>query len=153
MGFLKKFQKHNGEQTQFRLPPWAENFHQEAEIHSGKNINSSINSICCYDVTSPLTMCPIQSLLTGLWGLVWVLKPSPCLNVSFGFILLLDLSYPIFNYCPSQAFVQCAQENPLDYSMILAPENTEEVQISDRVNSTLLNVTINLWFKDLKSVL
>lgn len=47
-------------------------------------------------VQGPLTTCPLQSLLTGLWGLLWVLKPSPCLNVSFGFVLLA-----IFNYCLS----------------------------------------------------
>lgn len=91
-----KFKKHNGIQTQFRLLLWAENFHQEAEIYSVKNISSNAKSIWWYDDTSLLTTCPIQSLLTGLWGLLLVLKPSPCLNVSFGFILLA-----IFNYCLS----------------------------------------------------
>lgn len=52
---------------------------------------------------------------------------------------LLDLSCLQYSTTASvtRAFIQCAQENPLEYSMMLMPENTEEVQISDKVNSTL----------------
>lgn len=66
MFLKKKFKKHKGVQKQFRLLLWGENFHQEAEIYSVKNINSSINSVWWYHDTRPLTICPMQSELTGL---------------------------------------------------------------------------------------
>lgn len=115
MCFLKKFKKHNGIQTQFRLLLWAENFHQDAEVHSVKNISSSINSVWWYDDTSPFTMCPIQSLLTGFWGLLWVLKPSPYSNVSSEFILLAIFNYSLSPHQPEHLFrvVKKTQESIL----------------------------------------